>query len=127
MRCLPSPAPHPIASRRAAATSGTFLAVALVACGASQEPNHEPFAADWDGVGWMATTTSDALPDAGPVVNEAQPCDDEGARIECGRVTERHANYVTCSMGYRTCSDGVWGACIGERSMQPTTDTSSAP
>jgi hypothetical protein len=127
MRRLASPAPCPIKSQRAAATSGTFLAIALVACGASQGPQHEPLAADWDGVGWTATTTSDALPDAGPLVNEAQPCDEEGARIECGRVTERHANYVTCSMGYRTCANGVWGACLGERSMQSATDTSSAP
>jgi hypothetical protein len=125
MRRLPNTAPRPIASQRAAATSGTFLAVALVACGASQGPDHEPFAADWDGVGW--TATGDAAGDAGAAVNEAQPCEEEGARIECGRVTERHANYVTCSMGYQTCTGGIWGACIGERAMQPTTDTSTAP
>lgn len=124
MRRHASTARRPIASRRSA-TFGTFLAAALVACGASQEPNHEPYATDWDGVGWTAST--DAVADAGAEVNQPQPCDEEGARVECGRVTERHANYVTCSMGYRTCTDGVWGACLGERSMQPAADTTSTP
>lgn len=35
--------------------------------------------------------------------------------LDCGTVTEKHDDYVTCSMGSRTCRDGVWGACVGER------------
>jgi hypothetical protein len=41
------------------------------------------------------------------------PCAQEGATAECGSVHDTAGNYVTCSIGYSTCTGGTWGACIG--------------
>jgi hypothetical protein len=41
-------------------------------------------------------------------------CTTEGASANCGQVDRVVGNYVTCSMGRTTCSNGVWGACIGD-------------
>lgn len=47
---------------------------------------------------------------------EGCACADPGAILDCGQVRERHGDYVTCSVGTRTCkADGVWSACIGQR------------
>jgi hypothetical protein len=43
------------------------------------------------------------------------PCAAEGEIIDCGRTTRRSGDYLTCSMGQRTCAGGLWGACIGDR------------
>ncbi len=42
---------------------------------------------------------------------EGCPCSEPGKSIECGKVDQRSGDYVTCSMGYRTCGAGTWGAC----------------
>jgi hypothetical protein len=68
----------------------------------------------WDGVSWNVS----GLGDAGPRLSEGEHCYDEGAQIECGKVTEQHADYVTCSMGVRICVNGAWGACQGSRFTQ---------
>lgn len=39
------------------------------------------------------------------------PCDNEGASVECGVVTERRGPYEICSMGTRLCAEGAWSAC----------------
>jgi hypothetical protein len=43
------------------------------------------------------------------------PCDSPGATVECGEVVRRSNDFVTCSMGHRTCQGGRWGACEGDR------------
>lgn len=52
-------------------------------------------------------------------------CEEEGQSVDCGRVSQEFGSYVTCSMGTRTCSDGAWSACVGDRvtvkSLPPTT------
>lgn len=73
-------------------------------------------AADWDGLGWTSLQAN--ARDAGSADGGLNACDDEGASIECGKVTERYGNYVTCSMGHRTCTNGVWSACLGTRRLQ---------
>lgn len=45
-------------------------------------------------------------------------CEDDGAIVDCGKVSATHDDYVTCSMGKRTCVDGSWGECLGERRVQ---------
>src|SRR5688572_20398780 len=45
-------------------------------------------------------------------------CEDEGAVADCGEVSETYEDYVTCSMGERTCLDGEWGECLGDRRVQ---------
>ncbi|HYP98860.1 MAG TPA: hypothetical protein VER96_09305 [Polyangiaceae bacterium] len=41
-------------------------------------------------------------------------CEEEGAVVPCGHVTNTYGDYVTCSMGEVTCHDGRWGACVGD-------------
>jgi hypothetical protein len=41
-------------------------------------------------------------------------CSSEGATAPCGRVHTTDGNYVTCSVGYATCHNGVWGQCVGD-------------
>ena len=41
-------------------------------------------------------------------------CASEAAVVSCGRVDSRDGNYVTCSMGYSTCTAGTWSACVGD-------------
>ncbi len=40
-------------------------------------------------------------------------CPKDGATASCGRVESKSGNYVTCSVGYSTCTGGSWGPCIG--------------
>jgi hypothetical protein len=49
--------------------------------------------------------------------NEGCPCDSVEV-VDCGQVVEQHDDYVTCSVGHRSCDAGTWGACIGERQTQ---------
>jgi hypothetical protein len=46
---------------------------------------------------------------------EGCPCDTPGATVECGEVVRRSSDFVTCSLGRRTCQGGRWGACEGDR------------
>jgi len=50
--------------------------------------------------------------------NQGCPCEADGEVVECGKVVEEHDDYVTCSIGHRSCDRGSWGACIGERTTQ---------
>ncbi|HEY5958323.1 MAG TPA: hypothetical protein VIV60_17285, partial [Polyangiaceae bacterium] len=43
------------------------------------------------------------------------PCEGEGSVIDCGRIDYINGDYVTCSMGQATCSEGKWGTCVGNR------------
>ncbi len=42
-------------------------------------------------------------------------CANPGETVDCGQVERRAGTYVSCSMGERTCQDGKWGACGGDR------------
>jgi len=46
--------------------------------------------------------------------NKGCECDKPGEIIDCGQVERVSGDYVSCSMGKRTCDDGKWGACIGD-------------
>ncbi|MGC4089238.1 MAG: dickkopf-related protein [Polyangiaceae bacterium] len=45
-------------------------------------------------------------------------CAEEGESVDCGTTSEVLGDYVTCSMGKRSCVDGVWGVCVGDRVTQ---------
>ncbi len=45
--------------------------------------------------------------------NEGCECATPGATAACGNVKEVSGDYVACSMGYRQCVAGRWGACFG--------------
>ena len=47
--------------------------------------------------------------------NEGCACESYGAVIDCGQVHRRSGDYVSCSLGKRTCVEGRWGACVGDR------------
>jgi len=92
----------------------------LVAC-SSGERDESP-SADLDDTDPPPTLQRTAV-DACQEPNAGCPCSDEGQRIDCGTVSEQRGNYVICSMGSRSCADGLWGECVGERSIT----TESAP
>jgi hypothetical protein len=45
---------------------------------------------------------------------EGCACEVTGEVVDCGEIVQRESNYVTCSMGKRTCTNGTWGACHGD-------------
>jgi hypothetical protein len=65
------------------------------------------------------------IPDPCATPNEGCACETEGAVADCGRVREQHDDYVTCSMGTRTCADGEWSACVGDRITVKSTGAGS--
>src|SRR5271155_263609 len=40
-------------------------------------------------------------------------CTTPGQTVDCGKVVTNAGDYVTCSMGTSTCTNGTWGACKG--------------
>ena len=46
--------------------------------------------------------------------NEGCECKKQDQIIDCGQVERISGDYVSCSMGRRTCDDGKWGACVGD-------------
>jgi len=79
--------------------------ILTVACGDAAHPD----AAELESAAWGASLSA---ADAGA---QNASCDEEGAQLACGKVTEVHGDYVYCSDGYRTCQDGQWGPCEGTR------------
>jgi hypothetical protein len=91
----------------------------LAACGSNgDKPGvpETPDASSGIGADDATTTTTCSAGKAGCA------CADEGAVASCGRLENRDGNYVTCSMGYSTCTGGSWGTCVGDRLV-----TRSAP
>ena len=87
------------------------LALVLSSCSAH---HGEPMAADWNGLGWDSSVALDAgSADSGP-----EHCDEEGARIDCGTVSEHRGKYIICTEGHRTCTNGVWGPCQGANALE---------
>lgn len=80
-------------------------ALALLAVGASVAACGSERPAAGDGTGSSTVAPVCVTPQDGC------PCNDPGASIECGTVERRSGDYVTCSMGYRTCGAGKWGSC----------------
>lgn len=75
----------------------------------------------WGDVDWQPHDRSDG----GPALPAGQTCEGEGSQIECGTITEQHGDYVTCSMGFQTCEQGVWSECRGTRfTRKPVPSTS---
>jgi hypothetical protein len=83
-----------------------FVFLAAHGCDGEGRP-----APGWSDVPWQPHD----LGDSGPHLSAGQACEDEGSQIECGKITEQHGDYVTCSMGYQTCEEGVWSECRGTR------------
>ncbi len=91
------------------AAASFSLALSLVGCGSS--PDHAAAVDDGDAGITQPIPTGDAC--ATPA--EGCECANPGAVADCGQIERRSGSYVSCSMGQRTCADGKWGACIGDR------------
>ncbi|HEY5372375.1 MAG TPA: PA14 domain-containing protein, partial [Polyangiaceae bacterium] len=93
----------------------TLLWVAAVLCasliGCGNSPDH---AAGID-PGDAGTVKPIPTGNACDTPNEGCACAMPGEQVDCGRVERTSGSYVSCSMGQRTCTDGKWGACIGDR------------
>lgn len=63
-----------------------------------------------DGGPDMAPPTADVC----DTPNQGCECDDPGAVVDCGQVERVSGDYVSCSMGKRTCDQGTWGPCVGD-------------
>ncbi len=48
--------------------------------------------------------------------------DEEGTTVECGKVLRSSGDYLWCSVGERTCTNGEWGECVGDRTVQIASD-----
>ncbi len=51
------------------------------------------------------------------------PCDGEGDQYVCGVLERRDGDYVTCSEGLSTCTNGTWGACLGTQRVVRSTQS----
>ena len=47
--------------------------------------------------------------------NKGCACETPDEVVDCGQVERRSGDYVSCSMGKRTCDGNTWGDCIGDR------------
>ena len=85
---------------------GPLVALAALGCGSERSDlaplEHNPF--------------QDAgVPDPCATPSSGCPCEDPGQVVKCGKVARRSEEYVSCSLGQRTCgADSKWGECIGE-------------
>jgi hypothetical protein len=61
------------------------------------------------------TDASTPSPTSCTTPQEGCPCDQEGQAVDCGQVERRSGDYVSCSLGKRTCTNGSWGVCVGDR------------
>jgi len=83
----------------------------LLLCSAYSQ-GHE--AAPYSG---MADAGDKPIPNLDPCAtpNKGCACDTTDAVVDCGQVERISGDYVSCTMGTRTCIDGKWGECIGDR------------
>ena len=89
-------------------TTGALASAALL-LGCGSDPDKNP------GTAPGPDTTGPSIENRCQAPNAGCPCDEEGAVTDCGSVKEVHDDYVTCSAGTRTCLDGSWSECTGER------------
>jgi len=86
----------------------TLLCLTLLGCSLSSD--HGPSL----GLGDAGTTKPLPMVGACDTPNLGCACEAQGQVIDCGQVERVSADYVSCSMGRRTCDDGKWGACVGD-------------
>ncbi|HEX3850618.1 MAG TPA: hypothetical protein VHW01_06600, partial [Polyangiaceae bacterium] len=56
--------------------------------------------------------------------NKGCSCDTADEVVDCGQVKRRSGDYVSCTMGKRTCDNGTWGDCVGDRVATLTVSSS---
>lgn len=101
---------HVVAAFGVMTVFGTTLAV-ILSCADNGEPHPRGVTFDGD-----AGTRSDA--GGFTRIDEDLPCADEGRKVDCHEVIGTNGGVVTCLSGERTCTDGVWGPCVGKFSAR---------
>ncbi|MES1178494.1 MAG: PA14 domain-containing protein [Myxococcales bacterium] len=91
------------------------LATAAVALVLSACAKHGHDSAPYLGLDPDASTDK-PVPNVDPceTPNLGCACASEDEIVDCGQVERRSGDYVSCSMGHRTCTSGAWGECIGD-------------
>ena len=108
LTCAPSFArrPHP-SHLETLWVALALLCLTLLGC---SSPDHPASLGTGDGGPDMAPPTVGACDSP----NQGCECDKPGEIIDCGQVERVSGDYVSCSMGKRTCDDGKWGVCVGD-------------
>jgi hypothetical protein len=65
------------------------------------------------GTGTIVTPDASAADCTGP--GTGCPCNTSGESVACGHVVYQSTDYVSCSIGRRTCLRGKWSACTGDQ------------
>ncbi len=86
----------------------TLLCLTLLGC--SSSPDHGPSLGDGD----VGTNKPPPMVGACDTPNQGCACETQGEALDCGQVERVSGDYVSCSMGRRTCDNGKWGACVGD-------------
>ena len=86
------------------------VAIGLTACAKRGNEKAPYVATDTDASSGIPTPEVDPC----ETPNTGCACDTADELVECGQIERRSGDYVTCSMGERRCTDGVWGECVGD-------------
>jgi hypothetical protein len=86
----------------------TLLCLSLLGCSSPSE--RAPSLGDVDG----GANKPPPLVGACETPQQGCECKTQGEVVDCGQVERVSGDYVSCSMGKRTCDDGKWGACVGD-------------
>ena len=109
LTCAPSTAKRPHLSQLETLwVALTLLCLTLFGC--SSPAHHSPGLAAVDGGATMAPPMVGAC----ETPNQGCACETQGEVVDCGQVERVSGDYVSCSMGRRTCDGGKWGACVGD-------------
>jgi hypothetical protein len=106
--------------RGAQSLRGCALLLMMAAAGCAGDDHKRPPSASND----LVDTSETATPRAEDPFNygppPSEPCPTLGEKRECGRVYQTDGDYVTCSVGYQTCTDGSWSDCVGDHLVVKT-------
>jgi len=109
LSCAPSSVRRPPLSHLETLwAAGILLCLSLLGCASSSD--HRASLGVGDGGPNKPPPTAGAC----DTPNQGCECDTPGEVIDCGQVERVSGDYVSCSMGKRTCDDGKWAACVGD-------------
>jgi len=100
-----------------------FALLPLLGCGGGDRPPAP--SGDLDGDGAPPSQLHQTAVDDCSTPETGCPCDEEGAQLDCGTVSEHRGDYVICRPGARTCSAGVWGECTASTAIEDGTTLDS--
>ncbi len=109
LTCAPRSAKRSPLSRLIPLWAAAILCLGLIGC-ASSSDHHGVSLGVGDGGPSMPGPSGGAC----DTPNEGCACETDAQVVDCGQVERVSGDYVSCSMGRRTCEKGKWGACIGD-------------